>query len=457
MKKNIITMLLGMSCAATAMAEGYQVNTLSTRQMGMAHTGAGMHLGAESMYFNPAGMATMEGTMDLTGSFTTIFAKAHATLPDGDRYSTANDPSTPIMVNAAFSIYPCFKAGISFYTPYGSGIDWTDNWPGSVLNQRVNLKMFTIQPTIALRVTKKLSVGLGATINWGSVNLSKGLVVPGTADIMLGILEQIGQIQDPVPYNGIMPASVSLNGKSNVAMGFNVGVMYDITPQLTVGTSWRSRVKLNVEAGDAAVKYANTQAMGVLNELNIINSTNFTASMPGPYVWSIGASYRPTARWEVAVDWRLTGWKTYKQLDVEFLDELCAAYNQHITKDYRNAWALSAGGRFTVTERLKVAAGLMIDTTPVNSNYYNPETPGMTKIEPTVGLSFSPLKGFNIDLSAMYVAGLGRDNASYQYPDLLAVKLNGMAPALNLPVIKTFTADYKASAFIASLGLRYSF
>lgn len=43
-------------CFATGVnAEGYQVNTLSARQMGMGHTGTGMKLGAESQFFNPAG------------------------------------------------------------------------------------------------------------------------------------------------------------------------------------------------------------------------------------------------------------------------------------------------------------------------------------------------------------------------------------------------------------------
>lgn len=439
-----------------ASAEGYQVNTLSTRQLGMGHTGVAQHLGAESMYFNPAGLGFMNSTFNVTGSFTSIFSNAKATLPDGKTYKTVSDPSTPLMVNAAFSIYDNLKAGVSFYTPYGSGIDWTNNWPGAVLNQRVALKMFCLQPTVSWRITDRLSVGAGLTINWGSVNLHKGLIEPSTADKMVGLLAAMGQLTAPQYYGSVVPASIELDGKSAVSCGFNIGAMYDLLDNLTVGVSFRSKVTMKVDAGDASLNFADEQARLLLNELHILNSTNFAASMPGPYVFSFGASYRPVNNVTVAVDARLTGWSTYKKLDIEFLDPLCAAYNQSIEKDYRNSWAVSMGAEWNVTKRFDARLGLMVDTSPVNIEHYNPETPGMTKVEPTVGMSFKPIKNFAIDLAFMYVAGLGRDNASCTYPDLLAAKLNALAP-LNLPVVKSFEANYKCNAFIPSIGLRYEF
>lgn len=54
--------LLLSATALCAHAEGYQVNTLSARQLGMAHTGTALHLDAESMYFNPAGLGFMDKT-----------------------------------------------------------------------------------------------------------------------------------------------------------------------------------------------------------------------------------------------------------------------------------------------------------------------------------------------------------------------------------------------------------
>lgn len=65
--KRILCAAVGAVMALSAVAEGYQVNTLSARQGGMAHTGVAQKLGAESMYFNPAGLGFMEKTLDLVG------------------------------------------------------------------------------------------------------------------------------------------------------------------------------------------------------------------------------------------------------------------------------------------------------------------------------------------------------------------------------------------------------
>ncbi|WP_286331466.1 outer membrane protein transport protein, partial [Duncaniella freteri] len=103
MKKILLSAVATILMAGTAMAEGYQINSLSTKQIGMGHTGVALKLGAENMYFNPAGMAYMDKTLDLTGSFTGIMPTATATV-DGKEYETDNGVSTPISVNAAFSI-----------------------------------------------------------------------------------------------------------------------------------------------------------------------------------------------------------------------------------------------------------------------------------------------------------------------------------------------------------------
>lgn len=468
MKKILVSALAAIAVCATANAEGYQINSLSAKQIGMGHTGIALKLGGESMFFNPAGMAYMNKTLDLSGSVTGIMPTCTATV-DGVDYETDNGVSTPIGVHAAFSIYDNLKGGIAFYTPYGSAINWTDNWPGAVLNQNVNLKVFTIQPTLAWAITPKFSVGAGAMISWGTVDLNKGLVTAATTDKAIGALKALQMLPAETPTFGTTtPASVNLNGKADMVVGFNIGAMYNIDEQWTVGASYRSQMKMKVKAGDAYVKYANQVAQDILGEsLDLINEANFKAEMPCPWVMGLGVSYKPTDRLTLAADARLTGWHAYKQLDIEFLAEQLTSYNQHIPKKYKNSWCYSLGAQYAVTDRFDARLGLMVDTSPVNKNYYNPETPGMTKIEPTVGLSFRPLPELSIDLAFMYVAGLGVDNASCEYNDLLGATMIQKLTAAGLPqqVIDgfgfkptgTFSADYKLHAFIPSIGISYSF
>lgn len=144
--------------AVSVNAEGYQVNSFSAKQEGMGHVGVAMKLGAESQIFNPAGLAFMDKTMEISGSVTGIAAKATAYY-QGKEYHTNNKVSTPMNFSGAFRVYDNLYAGVTLYTPYGSSINWGRNWPGAVLNQSVDLKVFTVQPTISWRILPNLSVG----------------------------------------------------------------------------------------------------------------------------------------------------------------------------------------------------------------------------------------------------------------------------------------------------------
>lgn len=454
-------LLLATGClfgALTAAAEGYQVNTLSARQLGMGHTGVALKLGAESMIFNPAGLGFSSKTLDLTGTFTAVASQVSADV-SGATYRTHNSISTPMAFNAAFRVYDNLQVGVSFYTPYGSSINWTRDWPGSVLSQKVNLKIYDLQPTVAWRITPKLSIGAGLMLSWGSVDLSKGLVSSSTMDRALGMMAATGISQqmgiDPeYRFDDISPASVNLKGKSDLSVGFNVGAMYDLTSRLSVGASFRSKMQMKVRSGDATVSYANEIARAVLEkDLGIINAANFKASMPSPYVLTLGASYRPVDKLTLAFDAQLTGWKTYKELHIDFLSDKLSAYDQKLPKRYCNAWAFRLGGEYALTPRLDLRAGMMVDLTPVNKEHFNPETPGMTRLGPSAGLTFRPLPRLGIDVSFMYVAGLGRKDASCTYPDLLAASM----PVLGLPAEQTFRADYHVHAFTPSIGIRYAF
>lgn len=454
-------LLLATGCllgVLTAAAEGYQVNTLSARQLGMGHTGVALKLGAESMIFNPAGLGFSSKALDLTGTFTAVASQVSADV-SGATYRTHNSISTPMAFNAAFRVYDNLQVGVSFYTPYGSSINWTRDWPGSVLSQKVNLKIYDLQPTVAWRITPKLSIGAGLMLSWGSVDLSKGLVSSSTMDRALGMMAATGISQqmgiDPeYRFDDVSPASVNLKGKSDLSVGFNVGAMYDVTSRLSVGASFRSKMQMKVRSGDATVSYANEIARAVLEkDLGIINAANFKASMPSPYVLTFGASYRPVDKLTLAFDAQLTGWKTYKELHIDFLSDKLSAYDQKLPKRYCNAWAFRLGGEYALTPRLDLRAGMMVDLTPVNKEHFNPETPGMTRLGPSAGLTFRPLPRLGIDVSFMYVAGLGRKDASCTYPDLLAASM----PVLGLPAEQTFRADYHVHAFTPSIGIRYAF
>lgn len=421
----------------------------------MGHTGVAMSLGAESQLFNPGALAFSTKTFEISGALSAISAHASATY-QGTKYKTDNGISTPMNISAAFRILDNLYGGVTFYTPYGSAINWGENWPGAVLNQQVSIKCFTVQPTISWRFLPNLSVGAGAMVSWGTVDLDKGLMTATSLNKLMGAM---GMPAEAMYAPGVTPASVNLNGKSNLAMGFTVGALWEVDRRWNVGVSFRSKTTMTVDKGSASVSYNGAAQELLAPTLDNLNHTNFSASLPCPYILTFGVAYKPIKNLTLAFDAQLNGWKTYKYLDIEF-DNL-AAFNQHLEKNYKNAMTYHAGAQWGVTRRLDLRAGLMIDTNPCDFNHYNPETPGQTRIEPSVGFSFRPVKGLSIDFAFMYVQGLGADNATGTYDDLVykvAAQTNPALPGmLGLTPEGTFTADYRVHAFIPALGLSYSF
>lgn len=455
MKKLTLSTLMMLCASLGAMAEGYQVNTLSAKQEGMGSAGVAMHLGAESQIFNPGALAFSTSNFEISGAVSAISAHASATH-DGVKYKTDNDISTPMNFAASFKIYDNLYGGLTLYTPYGSGINWGTHWPGALLNQKVDIKCFTLQPTLSWRILPNLAIGAGAMVTWGNVNLDKGLVWGASMNKLMGAL---GMPAEAMYSPNVTPASVNLKGSSKIAVGFNVGALWDINNQWSIGASYRSKMTMTVEKGTARVSYSGAAEALLSPVLDNLNTTNFRASLPCPYVFTAGVAYKPIPSLTLAFDAQLNGWGTYKHLDISF-DNL-SDFNQHLTKDYKNAMTYHVGAEWGVTRRLDLRAGIMIDTNPCNAEYYNPETPGQTRLNPAVGFSFRPIKNLSIDFAFTYVQGLGEDKATGTYDDIVykvAYSTNPALPGmLGLTPQGKFTADYKVHAFIPALGLSYSF
>lgn len=427
---------LAVLMSGAAMAEGYQVNMLSAKQTGMGHVGVAMKLGAESMHFNPAGMAFMEGSMDFSAGVSAIWADA--TYKKGDyKAETDNDVSTPMYAYAGFRIYDNLKAGISVTTPYGSGLKWPHNWRGAELVQDISLKSFVFQPTIAWKVTDNFSIGGGLMIACGNFELSRALVAPGALAPILG-----------ADYADVVPVSARLSGKSQVRVGFNVGAMWDINEKVTVGASYRSKVTMKVKEGEAELNFASDAVKALIDKMGLpippLNEGTFKSELPLPANLTVGVSYRPIKKLELAFDLQMVGWDAYQNLNVKFTENVLGGYSIDAVKNYKNSFAARIGAEYAVTDRFDVRLGTYFDQSPVRDDFYNPETPGMNKIGTSLGFSFRPYKGFSIDFAATYIAGLSRDG-SY----------TTVKPGTDDKIV--FSGRYGTKAFAPTVGLSYNF
>lgn len=230
--KQLLLTISALLFATAVCAEGYQVNTLSAKQLGMGHVGTGMKLNSESIYFNPAGTAFQTSRFSFSVGITGI--KSNATYLSNNDYRgnpqiqahSDNKISTPLYAYFNYKATKNLAVGLGFYTPYGSSMNWGDNWVGAHLIQSIDLQAYTLQPTISYKFWDKLSVGVGMTITWGTFDLSRSMFPVGEAtnNTIAGLLTAAGQGQYAELFTQAGDRSLvsaRIKGDAKTAIGVN--------------------------------------------------------------------------------------------------------------------------------------------------------------------------------------------------------------------------------------------
>ena len=355
---------------------------------------------------------------------------------------------------------------------------WPSNWAGAHLIQDINLTAFQIQPTVSYKICDKLSVGAGLTVAWGNFDLSRSMFPVGAAtnNTIAGILTANGMGQyAPLFTNAGDNAllSAKLAGDAQVAVGVNVGIMWDVHEQWTFGFNYRSRLNMKVKKGTAEMNYHSPEIKQVMSATGLIprlDEGTFNAELPLPTNLTWAVAFRPAEKWEFAVDLQWVGWSAYKELNVSFNEPELKIEDINSVKNYKNTLAFRFGGEYKACDLIQARMGMYVDESPVRSDYLNPETPSMTKLAYTAGLTINPVKCMSIDVAYGYVASADPERTgSYPYFNSLtygAVYQQALtagaseteaaasaAKAANQP----FSGNYALHAHTFSIGVRFRF
>ena len=312
--KKILLVLAAVTVAAAASAEGYQVNNLSSKQNGMGHVGTAMKLNSESLWFNPAAAVFQDTKFDISVGVTGIASKAtYTSLPDYTgatkpvHYTSDNKLSTPMFAYVNYKPLDWMSVGVAFNTPFGSSMNWGDDWAGSQLIQSINLAAYNFQPTVSFRIGKHFSIGGGLMLTWGNFDLSRSLLPIGADNAQNQAL--MGALQMLVPS---MPdiftlagnrslMSLGIEGSAKMAVGVNLGAMWDINEQWSLGMNFRSKQIMKVDSGSIDLRMIDdptiAQVIGQLLPQLGLDPTKLTSAvvrteLPLPASMTWGVSFR---------------------------------------------------------------------------------------------------------------------------------------------------------------------
>ncbi|MBA3971880.1 MAG: outer membrane protein transport protein, partial [Bacteroidetes bacterium] len=405
----LLLIVLVTACASLT-AGGFQLNLQGQKQSGMGHAGTGLCLDNASILFNPGALSFLDSLRGIYIGASFIMPRT-TYLDYQSRYVAhpVKHVGTPITLYAVYKFKNSAKwnCGFGIYNPFGSKVQWEDNWKGQFLIREIDLKTFFIQPTVSYKVNDKLGIGAGFVYATGSFSLRKG--VP---------------LQDSSGTYG----EASLAGKAS-GYGFNAGIYFKANDKFSIGIDYRSEVTVDVNSGSADFVTPSSLAYKFPN-------TTFNTQLRLPQMATLGFGYTPNDKLKFALDINYVGWKSYDSLIIDFAENTDALKDIHSARMYKDSYIFRIGGQYQLTNKWTVRAGTYYDMSPVQDGYLTPETPDADKLGVTLGASYHITKKLHLDMSLLYIEGKQRTDTNLE---------------------TGFTGTYKTKAVVPGVSLEYVF
>ena len=416
MRKLLSLTLLALA-GSTAFAGGYRVSIQGQKQLAMGHTGVAVVNSAEVAFFNPAGMAYLDKKFNVSVGANALFANVKFQNSTYNWTAESKNVGTPFSVYATYKLNDWLTAGLAVYTPYGSAVDWDQDWQGAHLVNNIDLQAIFVQPSISVRIGEHFSVGGGPIYATGSVNFNRNLSMNPLLSDSEG-----------------NPTDVTIDAKGINAWGYTAGFMFNPTDKLRIGMNYRSEIIMEARGGDAT--YNDTPSF------NPLANTTFDADLPLPAELTVGLSYEVTDKLLFAFDYNRTMWSVYKALDVKFGN----GTESLNPRNYQNSSTYRVGTQYKANDKFTFRAGWYFDESPVQDGFFAPETPRNDSMGYTGGLTYQLNSKLGIDFSFLYLHFDEVDN-SYDYStDPISGQPN-----------PDFGGTYKSVVFSPGIGITYGF
>lgn len=386
-------------CAASAAhAAGFMLTEQSAGALGRAYAGVGVDgTDLSGVYYNPATMTLHPGTQIQAG-FVAVgldlafegSGSANGVNYDGvtenGQYNTQAIPHGYISHQLNDSMW----IGLAMTVPFGMGTEYKDDW--ALANRGISAEVLTFDfnPNVAWKVSDKLSIGAGMSIQYAKADLKMRM------DQSHPLYGKIGSFDSEIEADSF-------------AWGFNIGLMWSPLENLRFGLSYRSRINHNAD-GDLTLDNLQdpTRALEKLGVGLLMGTHDATATISTP-AWAMA-----TAAWDVNsllslyATFRWTDWSSFDELVIDGGEMAGHAIGATITNKWQDTYLVSVGADFRFTDWWTFRAGVGYETSPVdNPRYRTTIIPDADRWWFALGSSFQATKNMQIDVSAAMLHGVG--------------------------------------------------
>jgi long-chain fatty acid transport protein len=414
--------------ANRAWASGFELREGSADWMANAFAGdTAKAYDASTAWSNPAGMVRLDQS-EIDGSVNGIFPTINFSGVNlvGPNATTPGTTGGNLIQSAAtggvygvWSINPDFKIGLAADSPFGQRVANPANFVGRYQSLVSSISDEEIAIAGAYRINEHWSIGGGPVIDFFSARLTEAINI-GPASAITG---------DP---------DADLHGY-DVAAGYNLGVLYQITPDMRIGLDYRSRIQHDISGSQSIfvpplLGLLSPATAAALNAQNSPAGTKITL----PDSITLGLYWQATPQLAVFSDIGWTDWSLLKAINVVPTSPFAAPST--IVENWHNTVAVSVGANYRVTQALMLQGGIGFDQSPVTDSNRTSRVPDSNRYLIGIGAQYDVLSNLTVQIAYAHVFFASADVTSQ------ASATSGL-----------LTGQYSDSANTVSLGAKYRF
>ncbi len=322
--KKLAIFCYGLLFPILTQASGLYFYEIGTEDTALAGAGqAARAQDASTIATNPAGMTRLPDHMITTGM--QVMGGDISYDMDGNGRSPGNVmkpfPNASLFYSQRLS--DNLYAGIGIYGNFGLGIDF-GNWAGERLINKSTMVGMTLSPSIAWKLSDKVSVGFGPGINYGYLSLKRDV-----------------------------DGSDKSQHDTDWAMNYKLGILMDLTNQTRLGITWTSKTDYDFDI-DGKARFPHLP--------NRQYDLPLSAQVRAPQQIMVSLVHDINRQWSVMGD---LGWQDWSQ----FGSPKITAGNRDLTHDNRlkDSWHTALGVQYRPNEKWRINAGIAYDSTVYDS------------------------------------------------------------------------------------------
>ena len=420
----LLSCLLTLTMAGSALAEGFAMTEWSARGLGLAGGMVARANDPAALAYNAAGITQLPGAHILGGaSFIAPYGSIDGTVGNS-KEKTSVKPNVWVPPHAYFTyqLNDDWWLGLGVFSRFGLGNSFRGTWFGRYNVYDVGLQTVSAVPTVAYKINDMFSVSAGVELMY--LHMYEGVKIPTM----------------------IIPGSrfdndMQLEGQS-FGIGAHFGLHARFNEQWSAGLAYKSQVTHNVKGDSQFAVQGRNHALGVrggLPNINMVDS-NINGTLQLPDSLSLGIAYKPldNLSFEVGTVW--TRWSTYSHLNIYFDDP--SGYRSINDKAWKDGWNFNASVEYSPLEWLTLRAGFWHETPVTNQKYADFMMPTNGRDVATLGVGMK-WENWTLDLAYAHI---------WIYPtDYSETRANG----INGVVKNAYSSNTAADLYSFSIGYTF--